>query len=166
MIFHVNGFDCISRNDAQYVQVIHTNAGTFGVEKNVGHADFYPNGGSNQPGCSNSICSHQYAWIFFQQSIREGDKFMARNCDSFNNFERAQCESNHIQSMGYSNNAYNFPYGTYYLRTHPNRFASALGMMGIQTRPLKIILEDGSVMDRRNNRFFKILDKDIGRNLL
>lgn len=165
MIFHVNGFDTIAKTDAQYVQIIHTNSGVFGIEKNAGHADFYPNGGRSQPGCGNPICSHQFAWIFFQQSVRENDKFLARNCDNFDSFEKAQCESNPIDSMGFSKNLY-FPSGNYFLKTHPNRFASALGLMGIKTKPHKIILEDGSVMNKRNNRFLKILSDNLEKFLL
>lgn len=37
--------------DAEYVQVIHTDSGHYSFEYPMGHADFYPNGGNNQPGC-------------------------------------------------------------------------------------------------------------------
>ena len=42
--------------DADYVDVIHTNGcsawkGCFGIPDKCGHADFYPNGGTSQPGC-------------------------------------------------------------------------------------------------------------------
>lgn len=38
--------------DAEYVQVIHTDAGHLGLPYPVGHADYYPNWGRVQPGCS------------------------------------------------------------------------------------------------------------------
>lgn len=39
-------------NDALFVDVIHTCAGTLGFVSAVGHVDFYPNGGTaTQPGC-------------------------------------------------------------------------------------------------------------------
>ena len=41
--------------DAEYVDVIHTDAGRFGTSRKVGHSDFFPNGGYNQPGCRFSI---------------------------------------------------------------------------------------------------------------
>lgn len=45
----------LSSNDAEFVDVIHTDAGIFGVPFPVGQADFYPNGGSAlQPGCQPS----------------------------------------------------------------------------------------------------------------
>lgn len=42
--------------DARYVDAIHTDGkpyweGGWGMMEPVGHADFYPNGGENQPGC-------------------------------------------------------------------------------------------------------------------
>ena len=37
--------------DAKYVDVIHTNLPIIGTEQRVGHIDFFPNGGSVQPGC-------------------------------------------------------------------------------------------------------------------
>lgn len=38
--------------DAQFVDIIHTCAGTLGLFAPIGHVDFYPNGGTpTQPGC-------------------------------------------------------------------------------------------------------------------
>jgi len=44
--------------DADFVDVTHTGARTiyingFGTTQNMGHIDFYPNGGSSQVGCAN-----------------------------------------------------------------------------------------------------------------
>lgn len=44
--------DRLSSGDANFVDVIHTDGGKFGLSKVIGHVDFYPNGGSApQPGC-------------------------------------------------------------------------------------------------------------------
>lgn len=41
----------VTASDAPNVHVIHTNAGGLGLTRRAGTADFYPNGGSSQPGC-------------------------------------------------------------------------------------------------------------------
>ena len=41
----------LDESDANYVDVIHTNAGVLGTSQRVGDIDFYPNGGKHQPGC-------------------------------------------------------------------------------------------------------------------
>lgn len=46
----------LSKGDAKMVDVIHTDAGRFGCEKNLGTVDFFPNGGAAvQPGCLKPI---------------------------------------------------------------------------------------------------------------
>lgn len=42
----------LAYTDARYVQIIHTSGGFLGIKHAIGHADFYPNYGCKQPGCS------------------------------------------------------------------------------------------------------------------
>lgn len=42
----------LTYTDARYVQIIHTSGGFLGIKHPIGHADFYPNYGCKQPGCS------------------------------------------------------------------------------------------------------------------
>ena len=42
----------LDKSDAQYVDIVHTNAGAIGTADVVGHTDFFPNGGSTQTGCA------------------------------------------------------------------------------------------------------------------
>ncbi|XP_019770072.1 lipase member H-A isoform X2 [Dendroctonus ponderosae] len=59
--------------DAHFVDVIHTDIQVYGYTHPCGHIDFYPNGGTNQPGCTdpNNIESsnHYCAPKFFIESI-------------------------------------------------------------------------------------------------
>ncbi|XP_015587902.1 pancreatic triacylglycerol lipase [Cephus cinctus] len=62
----------VDASDAKHVQVIHTNGGLLGLSKAVGTSDFYPNGGSSQPGCGLDIvgsCAHSRAYYFYAESI-------------------------------------------------------------------------------------------------
>lgn len=43
----------LDAEDAEFVDIIHTDAGIFGYPQSIGHVDFWPNQGiSPQPGCS------------------------------------------------------------------------------------------------------------------
>lgn len=45
----------LSKADAEFVDVIHTDAGNYGFTTAIGHIDFFPNGGKRfQPGCENN----------------------------------------------------------------------------------------------------------------
>lgn len=44
----------LDKSDAHFVDVIHTGAGILGQWSPSGHADFYVNGGTSQPGCASS----------------------------------------------------------------------------------------------------------------
>lgn len=49
-LFDINNPNArLAVGDASYVEVIHTS--TAGIEEPIGDADFYPNGGNNNPGC-------------------------------------------------------------------------------------------------------------------
>lgn len=50
----------MTRTDAKFVDVIHTDGGVFGFPTAIGHADFFPNGGvALQPGCRLSQLSRR-----------------------------------------------------------------------------------------------------------
>lgn len=50
----------LDKNDADFVDVIHTSAGTFGKLEATGHVDFYVNGGSLQPSCQSKKCIREH----------------------------------------------------------------------------------------------------------
>ncbi|XP_016910010.1 pancreatic triacylglycerol lipase-like isoform X2 [Apis cerana] len=133
----------LDATDAQLVDVIHTDgsedfADGFGLLKPIGHIDFFPNGGREQPGCNdvkNSVvvshlrdmltkeiaCSHLRAWTYFLESVRttnESCKFIAWPCSqgrmSYMNGMCFPMESTlWTQEMGYR--ADHGPLGIYYL---------------------------------------------------
>ncbi|KAF2902680.1 hypothetical protein ILUMI_03509 [Ignelater luminosus] len=83
VVSYFGGQGRLSTNNARFVDVIHTCAGSFGIEFAIGHADFYPNGGQRQPGCgsisNHHLCSHRKALEIFIESIY--NKLVAFQCD-------------------------------------------------------------------------------------
>ncbi|EDW34246.1 GL27370, isoform A [Drosophila persimilis] len=74
----------LAKGDADYVEVLHTSVGSYGFDRPLGHADFYANWGSQQPGCFWLECSHWRAFILFAESLRPGREYPARGCASAN----------------------------------------------------------------------------------
>jgi pancreatic triacylglycerol lipase len=106
--------------DAEFVDVIHTDAKSilmfgYGLEQPVGHVDFYPNGGTDQPGCGmlhlpavgmsrmDSLdvatdivsrhlvsCSHTRAISLYIESLKMGQecRFIAHECQSYEDFNQ------------------------------------------------------------------------------
>lgn len=102
--------------DAMFVTAIHTDCNPFisgglGITQPVGHIDFYPNGGRNQPGCNegvlNSItlergsffrgikrflgCNHIRSYEYFVESINTRCPFIASPCSSWDKFQEGKC---------------------------------------------------------------------------
>ena len=66
----------LETNDADFVDCIHTDGkplyeAGFGMMQAIGHADFYPNGGFDQPGCRTLAvgCSHGRSHEYYLSSI-------------------------------------------------------------------------------------------------
>lgn len=86
----------LANTDAEYVEVIHSNAGRLGFSQPLGHASFYPNGGSSQPGCGWDVsggCAHARAYEFYIESIHSKEKFYGFECESLANVRRGHCET-------------------------------------------------------------------------
>ncbi|CAH0597088.1 unnamed protein product [Chrysodeixis includens] len=109
----------LNRNDADFVDVIHSDAGVYGIGESVGHVDFYPNSGSAQPGCLPALlfatCSHSRAWLFFSESVINPQAFVAVSCASWKDFRKGNCDFNNVSLMGYA--CPNTARGIYYLQT-------------------------------------------------
>ncbi|KAK2720444.1 hypothetical protein QYM36_004357 [Artemia franciscana] len=115
--------------DAVFVDIIHTNMGSLlegglAFAEPIGHIDFYPNGGHEQPGCFDNVtdildmiyaCSHRRAVSYFTESINS-NLFVSKECDSYENYVSGNCDSNTVAIMG--NGVSTKASGTYYLRTN------------------------------------------------
>lgn len=87
--------------DAQFVDVVHTDMDALGFRKPLGHIDYYPNGGGDQPGCPRTIlagsayfkCDHQRSVYLFMNSINRTCDLIAYPCDSYIDFLDGKCLS-------------------------------------------------------------------------
>ncbi|EFN87734.1 pancreatic triacylglycerol lipase [Harpegnathos saltator] len=108
----------ISKNDASHVEIIHTNGGLLGFMSDIGHSDFYPNGGSSQKGCGLDVggaCSHSRSYMFFAESVNSPVGFVGTQCDSFLSYMLGWCDKQPKSIMGGPKTAFND--GIYYLMT-------------------------------------------------
>ncbi|XP_026684576.1 pancreatic triacylglycerol lipase-like [Diaphorina citri] len=102
--------------DATFVDIVHTDAAPFvkgglGMGEPIGHLDFYPNGGENQPGCDQGMfafihlergsvvkglrkylgCDHIRSYEYFTESVNARCPFIAVECDTWDNFHAGNC---------------------------------------------------------------------------
>ncbi|XP_063235086.1 lipase member H-like [Bacillus rossius redtenbacheri] len=93
----------LNKADAGFVQVIHTNGGVQGYLTALGHADFYPNGGSKQDGCGSDVqgsCAHHRAPAFYAESITSSKPFTAVRCSKWSIYQQGSCSGNPTAVMG------------------------------------------------------------------
>jgi len=103
-------------SDATFVDVVHTDVNSifamgFGSAEPMGHVDYYPNGGHDQPGCDigitdiNSIagakqyvvCNHERSYKILIEAIRakaEGRTchFKAHRCSNYESYLKEECQ--------------------------------------------------------------------------
>nr|XP_036674233.1 lipoprotein lipase isoform X2 [Drosophila suzukii] len=97
----------LTAQDADYVEVLHTSVGSYGFDRPLGHADFYANWGSQQPGCFWHECSHWRAFMLFAESLLRDRNmgFLSQGCPSgewqqLTRFRRCPKDTGIIQTMG------------------------------------------------------------------
>ncbi|XP_050420598.1 lipase member H-like [Adelges cooleyi] len=110
---------------AKLVEVVHTSGGFLGFKKNLGHRDFYPNGGDwPQPGCVidyASVCSHRRAYYYYSEAINKGDAFTAIPCASYEDYNKGLCSNNTDLAVQLGKSPYDkSKEGNYFLNTNPS----------------------------------------------
>ncbi|KAG5683164.1 hypothetical protein PVAND_012461 [Polypedilum vanderplanki] len=87
----------LDSTDANFVDVIHTNAGVYGKLESCGHLDFYVNNGQYQPACqkakNENLCSHIMALDYFAESINSRVGFYGYHCDSYFQYVFGWCKN-------------------------------------------------------------------------
>ncbi|KAK4875511.1 hypothetical protein RN001_011933 [Aquatica leii] len=95
--------DKLDYSDAKFVDIIHTNAFFEGTPQQLGHVDFYANGGIFQPNCweANEIlsCSHHRAPAYFAESINSINGFWGSLCTSYVHYLVGLCVKTNIQIL-------------------------------------------------------------------
>ncbi|EDV51686.1 lipase member H-A [Drosophila erecta] len=81
----------LSQADAEFVEVVHTNAGGEGTWERLGHVDYYPNGGQTQPGCSTDSCSHERAFELLAEMWSPENDFVSARCGSVESLGASSC---------------------------------------------------------------------------
>ncbi|NP_001266682.1 lipoprotein lipase a precursor [Oreochromis niloticus] len=129
---HADEQSTLSRGDAQFVDVLHTNTRgspdrSIGIQRPVGHIDIYPNGGTFQPGCDiqNTLmgialegikglqnmdqlvkCSHERSiHLFIDSLLNIEQQSVALRCNSKDTFNKGMCLScrkNRCNKIGYN----------------------------------------------------------------
>lgn len=97
----------LDEGDADFVNVLHTDAMLRGVLSRAGHVDFYVNGGLSQPGCEDRDgqiggCNHDRAPIYYAESINTEKGFYGYQCRDWFAFMTGTCnqEENSYLKMG------------------------------------------------------------------
>ena len=108
----------ISTEDADNVEIIHSNAGLLGVINPLGHFDFYPNGGVFQIGCKvpTSPCSHSRSWQIFAESINSEKGFYGNKCKNHVATILGNCRGDLAQMGGIKDEIEKS--GAYYFKTN------------------------------------------------
>lgn len=81
----------LDKDDAQYVEVTHTDIDGIGFPEPIGDVDVYPYYGKNQPGCDTPGCNHNRAIDYFVQSITSSRKIVVEQCDDYSNIVAEKC---------------------------------------------------------------------------
>ncbi|XP_034023868.1 lipase member H [Thalassophryne amazonica] len=85
--------------DAMFVDVLHTDMNSFGLQGAHGHIDYYANGGADQPGCPKTIfagksyfvCDHQRSVFLFLCALNQTCRLTGYPCSTYSDFLDGRC---------------------------------------------------------------------------
>ncbi|KAK6636260.1 hypothetical protein RUM43_009919 [Polyplax serrata] len=119
LFLHTRPSGHLDRFDAKFVDVIHTCGGILAMLDPLGHVDFYPNGGTRQPGCefSNLKCSHSRAPQLFAESVDSNKKFRGQLCLTWEDYIGGDCDNTSATSYMGEPCSRSSVSGKYYLLT-------------------------------------------------
>ncbi|XP_067626165.1 pancreatic triacylglycerol lipase-like [Eurosta solidaginis] len=150
----------LSKDDADFVDVIHTDVFERGMLSSMGHIDFYPNLGRVQPGCETEpdtgSCNHDRAPRFYAQSIIPTNEFWASQCQNLFSYVFGLCnlQSNDALMGYYVDESLT---GTYFLKTSDSP-PFALGRITERQSPeLGPNLDSGTLIEALRNETGNIL---------
>ncbi|XP_023229605.1 lipase member H-A-like [Centruroides sculpturatus] len=92
----------LDETDARFVDVIHTDSKSIlllglGMSQAIGHVDFYPNNGKDQPGCF----KNKFISIFTEGLIESSRRFIGCNHQRAVDFFHWSINNNHCRLVGY-----------------------------------------------------------------
>ncbi|XP_055685477.1 inactive pancreatic lipase-related protein 1 [Lutzomyia longipalpis] len=114
----------LDQTDAHFVDVIHTGAGILGQWSPSGHADFYVNGGTSQPGCATTsifdtlACDHTKVTPYFIESINSPKGFYAGPCPNLLSYLLGWCEPKDSEFVLMGEHVSHEARGIYYVTTN------------------------------------------------
>ncbi|XP_026752296.1 pancreatic lipase-related protein 2 isoform X1 [Galleria mellonella] len=114
----------LDHTDALFVDILHTGAGILGQWGPNGHADFYVNGGSSQPGCAHDTifqtlsCDHTKVTPYFIESINSPHGFWAGPCSSLFSYLIGWCEPKDSEYVLMGEHVTHRARGVYYVTTN------------------------------------------------
>lgn len=109
----------LDAGDAHYVENCHTDINLLGIGNPIGHVDYYPNGGENQPGCSSSNCDHGIAPHIHADTINNRGLVWGRDCGTFENMRAGNCNgAGFPMGVHHPENQGNPPRGVFRMNTN------------------------------------------------
>ncbi|XP_055921925.1 lipase member H-A-like [Eupeodes corollae] len=120
----------LNKKDADFVDVIHTDAWIYGAPISTGTADFWPNSGKTlQPGCpkrnykmltDNDLSSHRRSWYFWAESVagKYNEQFEAVKTKNWNDFKSGKINEDSDLKVVMGHDCPINISGDYYLQTN------------------------------------------------